>query len=313
MSTATRFQGYAALEALPAPDRRRQTGDSFMAHRALAAGAELTINRVVDRGNLTVPPPQDQGDPEMGGQLSAETEAAGPIRVFLVDDHRVVRAGLSAYLKRLADIEVTGEAGDGRQALNRIAELEPAGTLPDVVLMDLVMPVMDGIAATTEIKGRWPAVEVVVMTSFVEEAKVRAALEAGAAGYLLKDADADQVASAVRDAVAGRMHLDPAVARLLADSVRRPQRLAERLTPRELEVLGLVATGASNLQIAQSLTVGERTARTHVSAILTKLGFVSRTQAALWAVREGLGPASEERPRTRPPGSSGQSARTQGT
>src|ERR1700691_5912175 len=107
MSTTTRFQDYAALEALPAPDRRHQTGDSFMAHRALAAGAEFTFNSVVDRGNLTVPPPQDQGDPEMGGQLSAETEAAGPIRVLLVDDHRVVRAGLSAYLKRLADIEVT--------------------------------------------------------------------------------------------------------------------------------------------------------------------------------------------------------------
>ena len=282
-----------------------------MAHRVLAAGAELTVSSVAGRGNLTVPPPQDQGDPEMGGQLSVETEAAGPIRVLLVDDHRVVRAGLSAYLKRLADIEVIGEAGDGRQALDRIAGLEPAGTLPDVVLMDLVMPVMDGIAATREIKGRWPAVEVLVMTSFVEEAKVRAALEAGAAGYLLKDADADQVAGAVRDAVAGRMHLDPAAARLLADSVRGPQRLAERLTPRELEVLGLVATGASNHQIAQSLTVGERTARTHVSAILAKLGFVSRTQAALWAVREGLGPGSGELPGTRPPGS-GQSARTQG-
>jgi DNA-binding NarL/FixJ family response regulator len=308
MSTTTRFQRSAALEAWPAPDRRHQTGNSSM-----AAGAELTTNSVVDRGNLTVPPPQDQGDPEMGEQLSAETEAAGPIRVLLVDDHRVVRAGLSAYLKRLTDIEVIGEASDGQQALNRIAELEPAGNLPDVVLMDLVMPILDGIAATMEIKGRWPAVEVVVMTSFVEEAKVRAALEAGAAGYLLKDADADQVADAIRAAVAGRMHLDPAVARLLADSVRRPQRLVERLTPRELEVLGLVATGASNLQIAQILTVGERTARTHVSAILTKLGFVSRTQAALWAVREGLGPGSEERPRTRPPGSSGQSARTRGT
>ena len=126
------------------------------------------------------------------------------------------------------------------------------------------------------------------MTSFVEEAKVRGALEAGAAGYLLKDADADEVAQAIRAAVAGQMHLDPTVARLLADSVRGADRPGEDLTPREREVLGLVAEGASNRQIADTLVVSERTARTHVSAILRKLGLVSRTQAALWAVREGL-------------------------
>jgi DNA-binding NarL/FixJ family response regulator len=224
--------------------------------------------------------------------VTADPEFAGPIRVFLVDDHRVVRSGVSAYLAQVEDIEVIGEAGDGAQALDRIAQLEPGDNLPDVVLMDLMMPVMDGITAAREVKSRWPTIEVVAMTSFVEEAKVRDALEAGAAGYLLKDADADEVALAIRSAVAGQMHLDPIVARLLADSVRGPRRPESSLTPREREVLALVAEGASNRQIAESLVVSERTARTHVSAILTKLGLVSRTQAALWAVREGLAPGS---------------------
>ena len=172
--------------------------------------------------------------------------------------------------------------------------LELDGNLPDVVLMDLTMPVMDGITATHQVRARWPAIEVVAMTSFVEEAKVRGALEAGAAGYLLKDADADQVAQAIRAAVAGQMHLDPIVARLLADSVRGP-RPGANLTPREREVLTLVAEGASNREIARRLVVSERTARTHVSAILMKLGLVSRTQAALWAVREGMAPGPEGR------------------
>ena len=214
-----------------------------------------------------------------------------PIRVLLVDDHRVVRRGVMAYLDLVDDITVVGEAGDGREALDRITVLGPGDGPPDVVLMDLLMPEMDGITATREIKSRWPVIEVVAMTSFVEGAKVRGALEAGAAGYLLKDADADEVAQAIRAAVAGQMHLDPTVARLLADSVRDADRRGDDLTAREREVLGLVALGASNRQIAESLVVSERTARTHVSAILRKLGLVSRTQAALWAVREGLGAA----------------------
>jgi DNA-binding NarL/FixJ family response regulator len=222
--------------------------------------------------------------------MPGDSEAAGLIGVLLVDDHRVVRRGVMAYLELVGDIEVVGEAGDGRQALDRIAALEPAGDAPDVVLMDLLMPVMDGIAATREIKSRWPVIEVVAMTSFVEEAKVRGALEAGAAGYLLKDADADQVAGAIRAAYAGQMHLDPTVARLLADSVRTPERHGQDLTPRERQVLALVAEGASNRQIAEKLVVSERTARAHVSAILSKLGLVSRTQAALWAVGGGSAP-----------------------
>ena len=173
--------------------------------------------------------------------------------------------------------------------------VEAKKNLPDAVLMDILMPIMDGIAATREIKSRWPGIEVVAMTSFVQEAMVRDALEAGAAGYLLEDADADDVAQAIRAAIAGRMHLDPTVARLLADSVRRPPRAGADLTPREREVLALVARGASNRQIAGALVVSERTARTHVSAILSKLGLVSRTQAALWAVREGLAGGSAGR------------------
>jgi DNA-binding NarL/FixJ family response regulator len=227
--------------------------------------------------------------------MPAEGEVAGPIRILLVDDHRVVRRGVIAYLELIEDIVVVGEASDGRQALDRIAELEPGDKVPDVVLMDVKMPVMDGIIATREIKSRWPVIEVVAMTSFVEEAMVRDALEAGAAGYLLKDADADEVAGAIRAAYAGQMHLDPAVARLLATSLRGPARPGEDLTPREREVLGLVAEGASNRQIAQTLVVSERTARTHVSAILSKLGLVSRTQAALWAVRERLAPGGGDR------------------
>jgi len=212
-----------------------------------------------------------------------------PIRVLLVDDHRVVRRGVMAYLDLVDDITVVGEAGDGGEAVEQIAALGSHDAQPDVVLMDLLMPEVDGITATREIKSRWPLVEVVAMTSFVEEAKVRGALEAGAAGYLLKDADADEVAQAIRAAIAGQMHLDPAVARLLADAVRRADRPGDDLTPREREVLGLIAEGASNHQIADRLIVSERTARTHVSAILRKLGLASRTQAALWAVKEGLG------------------------
>jgi DNA-binding NarL/FixJ family response regulator len=228
--------------------------------------------------------------------MTVDPESAASIQVLVVDDHRVVRSGISAYFEQVDDIEVVGEAADGGQALERMAQLEQDARLPDVVLMDLLMPVVDGIDATRQIKARWPDVEVVIMTSFVEEAKVRGALEAGAAGYLLKDADADQVAQAVRATLAGQTHLDPSVARMLADSVRSPKRPVANLTPREREVLTLVADGASNRQIAATLVVSERTARTHVSAILMKLGLVSRTQAALWAVHQGLVPGTEGRP-----------------
>ncbi|GIH69982.1 response regulator [Sphaerimonospora thailandensis] len=217
--------------------------------------------------------------------------ADNTIKVFLVDDHRVVRTGMRAFLEMLDDIEVVGEAGTGKEALDRLAVLDHSDELPDVVLMDLMMPVMDGIAATRELKARFPAVEVIAVTSFVEEKKVRAALEAGATGYLLKDAEADEVGRALRAAVRGEVHLDPAAARQLAAAMRAPVTATASLTPREREVLALIADGRSNRQIATALSVSERTARTHVSNILAKLGLSSRTQAALWAAREGITPS----------------------
>ncbi|MGH3277820.1 MAG: response regulator [Trebonia sp.] len=223
--------------------------------------------------------------------MNADASPPAGLTVFLVDDHAIVRSGVRAYLDMIDDITVAGEAGAGQEALDRIAVLERGGDLPDVVLMDLLMPGMDGIEATRQLKARWPDVEVVAVTSFLEEAKVRAALEAGAAGYLLKDAQADQVAAAIRAAAAGQCHLDPAVGKLLAATLRAPRPAADSLTPREREVLTLIAGGATNRQIGRRLGVTERTARTHVSNILGKLGLTSRTQAALWAVREGLAPA----------------------
>jgi DNA-binding NarL/FixJ family response regulator len=205
--------------------------------------------------------------------------AAGRIRVLIVDDHTVVRRGLRGFFDLLDDIEVVGEAEDGRRAVALVDEV-----LPDVVLMDIVMPVMDGIAAIGEIKARHPDVEVVALTSFIEEDRVTAALEAGATGYLLKDAEADDVAIAIRRAQAGEVHLDPQVARLLARRVRNPHPEQEPLTEREREVLRLVARGHSNKEIAALLDITERTARTHVSNILGKLNLASRTQAALWAI-----------------------------
>jgi DNA-binding NarL/FixJ family response regulator len=215
-------------------------------------------------------------------------EAEEAIRVFLVDDHSVVRAGLAAYLDTEHGMVVVGEASDGADALNRIAVLANGDEAPDVVLMDVLMPKMDGITATAEIKKRWPVIEVVAVTSFLEEEKIRAALEAGATGYLLKDADAPDVAKAIRAAVAGEVHLDPAAAKALTAALRAPKSAADNLTPRERDVVVLIAQGGTNRQIAKQLGVTERTARTHVSNILGKLGLASRTQAAMWAVHHGL-------------------------
>jgi DNA-binding NarL/FixJ family response regulator len=222
---------------------------------------------------------------------AAQVESGEPqLKVLIVDDHGVVRQGMRTYLSMVPDIVVIGEAADGQQALERLEALAHAEALPDVVLMDILMPRLDGIAATDAIKKRFPLVEVVVLTSFVEEAKVQAALEAGATGYLLKDAEADEVAAAVRAAHRGELQLDPAVAAELMRTLRAPKQadpFAE-LTAREHEVLILVAQGQANKEIAGELGITERTARTHVSNILGKLGLVSRTQAALFAVREGL-------------------------
>ncbi len=213
-----------------------------------------------------------------------------PIRVLLVDDHAVVRRGLRGFLELLDDLEVVGEASNGLEAIDQVDKL-----VPDVVLMDLIMPELDGLGAISRIKTAHPEVEIVALTSFIEEEKVTTALEAGASGYLLKDADAEEVAGAIRAAHAGEVRLDPAVTRLLAQRMRerktQPQPV-EPLTERELEVLALLGKGRSNKEIATELVITERTARTHVSNILGKLGLASRTQAALYAVEHHLVPAS---------------------
>jgi DNA-binding NarL/FixJ family response regulator len=212
--------------------------------------------------------------------------------VFVVDDHAVVRRGLRAYLEMVDDMEVVGEAADGQEALDEIAALVAAGRPPDVALMDLLMPGVDGVTATAAITRRYPAMAVVAMTSFTQADLVYGALQAGAAGYLLKDAEADEVAAAIRAACRGEVHLDPVIAKQLTRSLVAPKpQTVSSLTDREREVLVLVAQGLSNQQIADSLAISERTARTHVSNILSKLGVASRTQAALLAIRENIAPA----------------------
>ncbi len=208
------------------------------------------------------------------------------IRVLIADDHAVVRQGLRTFLELQDDIEVVGEAADGEQALAAAAELEP-----DVVLMDLVMPRLGGIAAIERLRERAPAVRVIVLTSFLDDEKVLPAVRAGAAGYLLKDVQPAELVRAIRTVEGGEALLHPAVAaRVLRELAgdRGGAERHERLTERELEVLALIARGLANKAIALELGVAEKTVKTHVSNILGKLGLSDRTQAALYAVREGL-------------------------
>lgn len=213
---------------------------------------------------------------------------AEAIRVFVVDDHEVVRLGLRAFLRATPGVEVVGEAADGRSALEGLDTLAARDALPDVVLMDLVMPEPDGITTTATVKQTYPGVEVVVVTSFGEAHRVHSALEAGATGYVLKDAEVDEIIEAIRAAHRGEVHLDAAVARVLTRSLVAPRRGAAALTARERDVLVLVAEGRSNREIGRTLSIGERTVQTHLGNVLAKLELSSRTQAALWAVREGL-------------------------
>ena len=219
--------------------------------------------------------------------------AAEAIRVLVVDDHAVVREGLRTFLQLQDGIEVVGEAADGEQAVARATELEP-----DVILMDLVMPQLDGIGAMRELRRRSSASRVIVLTSFLDDERLMPALEAGAAGYLLKDVEPAELARAVRSACADEALIDPTVAsRLLhtlsgdrggARNSRSTNDSIETLTRREREVLELIALGHSNKRIALELGVAEKTVKTHVGHMLAKLGVADRTQAALLAVQHGL-------------------------
>lgn len=204
------------------------------------------------------------------------------IDILIVDDHSVVRQGLKMFLSLDPELNVIGEAVNGSQAVELAAQLKP-----DVVLMDLMMPVMDGVTATQEIRSKLPDVEVIALTSVLEDASVVGAVRAGAIGYLLKDTQADELCRAIKAAAAGQVQLSPQAAARLVREVRAPDS-PETLTERETDVLRLLATGKANKEIALALHVSETTVKTHVSNILMKLGVSSRTQAALHAVRIGL-------------------------
>ena len=215
---------------------------------------------------------------------------AEPIRVLVVDDHEVVREGLRAFLGLQEGIEVAGEAADGEEAIEAAARLRP-----DVILMDLVMPRLDGVGAMRALRDRVPGARVIVLTSFVDDDKLLPALRSGAAGYLLKNAKPQELARAVRAAHAGEALLDPVVAARLVESLAADggDEPLDRLTPREREVLVLIGRGFPNKRIALELGVAEKTVKTHVGHVLAKLGVSDRTQAAVFAVRAGLvGPRS---------------------
>ena len=208
------------------------------------------------------------------------------IRILIADDHAIVREGLRALIDTKPDMELVGEAADGVEAVLKARSLQP-----DVILLDLVMPRKDGIEAIGEIKRENPEARILVLTSFAEDEKVFPAIQAGALGYLLKDSSPQELLQAIREVYRGESSLHPTIARKLIRELNRPSDLPateEPLTEREVEVLSLVARGLSNQEIAERLVVSERTVRTHVSNILGKLHLANRTQAALYAVREGL-------------------------
>jgi NarL family two-component system response regulator LiaR len=208
------------------------------------------------------------------------------IRVIVTDDHSIVRKGIKATLELIPDIELVGEAANGLEAVDKAADLKP-----DVVLMDLVMPEMDGIEAIQKIKAQHPDIRILVLTTFAGEDKVFPAIKAGASGYQLKDSGPEELIAAIRQVYRGESALHPIIARKVLQELTRPTEqppTPDPLTPREVEVLRLVAKGMENPEIAAQLVISEATVRTHVSNIMSKLHLASRTQAALYALREGL-------------------------
>ena len=211
------------------------------------------------------------------------TPSSKPIRVMLVDDHTMVRRGLATFLKVFDDLELAGEAENGQGAIQLCAKL-----LPDVILMDMVMPDMNGATATRAIRQQFPEVQVIALTSFKEEELVKSALEAGAIGYVLKDVSADELVRAIRSAHAGRATLSPEAAQALVHAASQPPAPGYDLTEREREVLALMIEGWNNTQIAGKLTVSPSTIKSHVSNILSKLGVASRTEAVTLALRNHI-------------------------
>ena len=209
------------------------------------------------------------------------------IRILIADDHSVVRQGLRMFLELDNELDIVGEATNGAEAVALAKDLHP-----DVVLMDLLMPVMDGLTAISTMRRELPGVEVLALTSVLEDASVVGAIRAGAIGYLLKDTNAEELRRSVKAAAAGQVQLAPEAATRLMREVRAPE-APEALTEREIDVLRLLADGQSNKEIARNLTIGEKTVKTHVSSILSKLGVQSRTQAVLQAMRDGLIPPAE--------------------
>jgi DNA-binding NarL/FixJ family response regulator len=206
------------------------------------------------------------------------------IRIVIADDHEVVRQGLKMFLGMDPAFDVIAEASNGQAAVELVEQLRP-----DVVLMDLLMPVMSGIEAISVIRERFPDTEVIALTSVLDNGSVVKAVRAGAIGYLLKDANSDELLQSIKAAAAGQVQLSPRAAALLVQEVPVPES-PEILTPREVDVLRLIAAGKSNREIADELVLGEKTIKTHVSNLLSKLNMTSRTQAALYAVRIGLVP-----------------------
>ncbi|HEU5102012.1 MAG TPA: response regulator transcription factor [Roseiflexaceae bacterium] len=210
------------------------------------------------------------------------------IRLIIVDDHAIVRQGLRAIIRVTPDMDLVGEAMNGHEALELVTRLHP-----DVVLMDLLMPELDGVAATALIKQKRPAVRIIALTTFAEAELVLGAVQAGADGYLLKDVDVQELTQAIRTVHAGQPYLHPAATRHLLQATARPVPAHDPLTGREQTVLALVGRGLTNRQIAGALTISEKTVSVHVSKMLSKLGLTSRTQAALYATRIGLIPTSD--------------------
>lgn len=216
------------------------------------------------------------------------------IRVLLADDHAVVRQGMRAFFAMHDDIDVVGDAEDGRQTLDALGRLNAFGQLPHVVVLDLQMPGMAGAEVIARIAATHPTVATLVLTSFGDATRARRALAAGANGYLLKDAGPDELVSAVRAVHAGEMPVDSAVTGALSRSWSAGDKPVTLITPRERVIAGLLAQGLSNREIARRLSITERTARTHVSNVLSKLGLSSRTQVALWALEIGLGESGSD-------------------